>query len=263
MIVKILVACHKFYEIPKSSILLPIEVGAANRSEHFFPTQDNMGENISNKNSSYCELTALYWAWKNLDCDIIGLNHYRRYFSSKRKILNDNIKNIINENQILKLLKKYDFILPRLTKMKITNYDHGNYYYDFGETEIFNDHHFDITREVIKKYYPDYLNTFDLVMKRKCGHFLNMFITKKDVADKYFEWLFDILRHVEEIYVFDNPFPSSKRVFGYIAENLLDVFIIQNNFTYIERDLIYLERTSLIKRLIRKIKISYLGGKNV
>lgn len=253
MIVKILVACHKFYEIPKSNILLPIEVGAANRSEHFFSTQDNIGDNISNKNSSYCELTALYWAWKNLDCDIIGLNHYRRYFSSKKKILNDNIKNIINEKQILKLLEKYDFILPRLTKMKVTNYDHGNYYYDFGKAEIFNDHHFDITREVIAKYYPEYLDSFDFVMTRKSGHFLNMFITKKTIADKYFEWLFDILRRVEEIYIFDNPFPSSKRVFGYIAENLLDVFICHNKLTYNERDLIYLERDSLFKRIKKRI----------
>ena len=41
---------------------------------------DDEGDNISNKNKTYCELTAQYWAWKNMEADYYGFFHYRRYF---------------------------------------------------------------------------------------------------------------------------------------------------------------------------------------
>lgn len=255
MKIKIIVACHKPYNVPKSNIFYPIEVGAINHQNNFLQLRDDLGDdNISKKNSSYCELTAIYWAWKNMDYDVIGLCHYRRYFSIKRKILFDNIKYIIDEKHIKKALDKYDFILPRLTKMKVSNYDHGNFYMENGKVVIYNDHHFDITRDVIKEYYPDYLESFDIVMSKKSGHFLNMFIAKKEVANKYFEWLFDILSKVEERYEFTNPYPASERVFGYIAENMIDVFILKNHLSFIERDLVYLERKNIFIRTIDKIK---------
>ena len=79
--IDIIVVSHKSYKMPSFSIYLPLEVGADSRDEHFFELKDNTGNNISNKNPYYCELTGLYWAYKNLnDYDILGLVHYRRYF---------------------------------------------------------------------------------------------------------------------------------------------------------------------------------------
>lgn len=79
MDIKILVAAHKKYWMPDDSVYLPIQVGAALHSALGY-VPDNTGYNISDKNPNYCELTALYWAWKNLECEYIGLCHYRRYF---------------------------------------------------------------------------------------------------------------------------------------------------------------------------------------
>ena len=81
---KILVACHKKTKTPFESVYLPIQVGAAGNDPIGFARDDN-GDNISDKNPMYCELTGLYWAWKNLSCDYLGLVHYRRYFSAKSK----------------------------------------------------------------------------------------------------------------------------------------------------------------------------------
>lgn len=85
MKINVLVVTHKSYWMPRDKVYLPILVGNNLVKEKYL--RDNIGENISLKNKNYCELTALYWAWKELQFDYIGLCHYRRYFMvSIRKI---------------------------------------------------------------------------------------------------------------------------------------------------------------------------------
>ena len=85
MSIKIIVATHKKAKMPTQNSYLPIQVGASINPDLGY-TKDNTGENISNKNPYYSELTGLYWAWKNLDSDYIGLVHYRRYFALRKPI---------------------------------------------------------------------------------------------------------------------------------------------------------------------------------
>lgn len=60
---KIIIATHKLYDMPQDDIYLPVHVGREGKEP--LPYQpDNTGDNISDKNASYCELTGLYWAWK-------------------------------------------------------------------------------------------------------------------------------------------------------------------------------------------------------
>ena len=93
--VTIVVATHKKYEMPKDKMYLPLHVGAEGKMDpngnvlDLGYVKDNTGDNISEKNSSYCELTGLYWAWKNLTADYIGLVHYRRYFGKRDKRLKE------------------------------------------------------------------------------------------------------------------------------------------------------------------------------
>ena len=82
MKIRIIVATHKPYRMPENSLYLPLLVGAENNKPTWTGRRDNEGENISAKNPHYCELTGLYWAWKNLDTDYVGLVHYRRHFST-------------------------------------------------------------------------------------------------------------------------------------------------------------------------------------
>ena len=85
--VKIIIATHKKYRMPKDKMYIPVHVGAEKKKDddgndlNIGYTKDNTGDNISCKNASFCELTGLYWAWKNVDADYIGLAHYRRHFS--------------------------------------------------------------------------------------------------------------------------------------------------------------------------------------
>ena len=63
--VKIIVATHKKYEMPQDAMYLPLHVGAEGKTDQngnpldLGYQKDNTGENISNKNAAYCELTGL------------------------------------------------------------------------------------------------------------------------------------------------------------------------------------------------------------
>ena len=79
--VNIFVVAHKPFEILRSKVLVPIHVGRADscfRVEMADIIGDDTGENISEKNPQYCEMTAHYWIWKNVkDTEFVGVCHYR------------------------------------------------------------------------------------------------------------------------------------------------------------------------------------------
>lgn len=80
--VKIYVVSHSAEDIKNirnDNIYTPLFVGL-NGKDNFGFLSDDTGDNISEKNLNFCELTGLYWMWKNSDANIIGLCHYRRYF---------------------------------------------------------------------------------------------------------------------------------------------------------------------------------------
>lgn len=228
MKVKIIVATHKVTTMPTNSDLyIPVLVGA---EKNFYKgityQRDDEGENISNKNSSYNELTALYWAWKNLDdVDVIGLVQYRRYFFKNFKL--STLNNVLNESDIIQLMSKNDVILPRVRHYYIeTNYSH--YVHAHHQKPL------DETRRVIMKLYPSYLSSFDRVMSRRSAHMFNMFIIKRKYFNEYCAWLFNILGNVEKSINISDYSTQEKRVFGYLSELLMDVWIEKNNIKFIE-----------------------------
>lgn len=220
--IKILVATHKLATMPSdTTIYLPVLVGAQKnwRSEMKYQ-RDDEGDNISSKNPNYNELTAIYWAWKNLDGeDAIGLVHYRRFLYS-RNFFKKTVENVLNENDIKLLLKSYDIILPKKRNYYIeTNYTH---YVHAHEKEPLDE-----TRRVIADCFPEYLSAFDTIMSRRGAHMFNMFIMKKKIFDNYCEWVFKILSNVENRIDISGYSQQEKRVFGYISELLLDVWIMK------------------------------------
>ena len=145
--IKILIATHKLYEMPTDPMYLPIHVGKKGKEEIGF-IGDETGENISEKNPYYCELTALYWAWKNLNADYIGLAHYRRHFSYRKKS-KKTFENVLTYSEASSLLENVDVIVPKKRKYYIENlYDH------YAHTHYVE--HLIETRKIIEKDCAEY-----------------------------------------------------------------------------------------------------------
>lgn len=218
--ISIYIASHKKFNPPSIEGYLPIEVGADLRDEHYFDVMDNTGDNISKKNNSFCELTAYYWIWKNSQADIVGLMHYRRYLG--RKQFDDTNNNYINSNEIVDILKKYDLILPTPFTWKHHNVESGYYACEGYKKDLIE------VRMIIQDIYPQYRKAFDMVLASNRASYCNIIITNKSLFDAYCKWLFDILFQAEKRIDISNYSLQEKRIFGYLSEILLNVWVLYN-----------------------------------
>ena len=226
--IKIFICAHKEVPLPQHPYFQPIQAGAALHESIPSYQPDSEGDNISTKNPHFCELTCHYWAWKNLkDVDIVGLNHYRRYFDFKKKWPQFSAdKRFISTTDFLchhyhfpnieKLLQKYDIILPTARHWRDSNTQ------QYGDYHIAKD--WEMLRQIIKERSPQYIPAFEKTMdhsNKSVGY--NMFITHWKYFDAYSEWLFDILLEVERcVPPIDDPIQS--RIYGYMSERLINVF---------------------------------------
>lgn len=240
---KILIATHKEYKMPKDNCYLPIHVGKEGK-ENIGYIGDNTGENISNKNPYYCELTALYWGASNLDCDYLGLVHYRRHFTKKgyfSRLFRNKYDLILSESELEELLINYDVIVPKKRKYYIESlYSH------YAHTHYAD--HLDKTRKIIETHYPDYVKYFDIVMKQTEGHMFNMFIMKKSLVNEYCSWLFKILEELEEEIDITQYDSFQARLYGRVSELLFNVWLVKNNIKYTELNHLHMDKINWFKK---------------
>ena len=207
--IRIIVAAHKAYEMPVDEIYLPIHVGAMGKASIGYQ-RDDEGENISNLNPYFCELTGLYWAWKNLQDDYVGLVHYRRHFAIKGRTLElKQIEPYLGKIKIFTPKKRW-YVIETLK----SHYDHTHY-----------PEHLLITKAVILDKYPEYEKTFDKILKRRWGYMFNMMILERDLLNDYCTWLFDILFEVFKRIDRRNYSAFEKRYIGRISELLFNVWL--------------------------------------
>lgn len=243
MNIKIIVAAHKKYWMPDDSCYLPVQVGAEGK-EPIGYTPDNTGDNISAKNANYCELTGIYWAWKNLKTDYIGLCHYRRYFG--HKVRTDDLAKkreaIFQKADYEKLLQQYDVILPIKRNYYIetvrSQYEHAHYKKDLDAVE-----------QIIAEKYPDYSQAFTTVMNRRKLHILNMFVMNWQHFDAYCNWLFDIFITLEKRIDISSYSPYEARVYGFLAERLFNVWLEKQQFREVEVPVVFLENIDWPKKI--------------
>lgn len=164
---KIIVCYHKESDKYENDCLLPLHVGKANHPEILQNmVGDNTGDNISHKNSSYCELTGLYWLWKNIEADNYGLFHYRRFLDIRNKynsqIYSSKLNVIDFDNTAVNTeISKYDMILPKKLKFKMSVYE------QYKKAHFIKD--LNIVIDIIKSKYPYYITAMEKALNSSGG----------------------------------------------------------------------------------------------
>ncbi len=198
--------------------VIPIQVGAGLTDSRVADVVDNAGENISDKNGNYSELTGLYWIWKNRiktryygeDC-YYGLAHYRRLIE-------------LSEDDLLRIKdNSIDVILPYPMPYDPNIEEHHKRY--------LSDSEWNAVWQALKELQPEYAQVFQNVLNQVYLYNYNIIIAKSDVLDKYCEWLFPLLFRVEEI---NNPKGDKEpnRFIGYVGETLETLYFMYNKNNY-------------------------------
>lgn len=262
--VKIIIACHKKYQMPIDEMYIPLHVGAEGKKDNngnvldLGYIKDNTGDNISKLNSSFCELTGLYWAWKNLDADYIGLVHYRRHFSMKNK---KGFGNVLSYEDLKPYLGNVRVFVPKKRKYYIesiySHYAHTHYAV-----------HLDETRKIISEKYPSYLQNYDKVIKQTYGYMFNMMIMDKSLIDEYCAWLFDILFELQKRMDKQELSAFQGRFYGRVSEIIFNVWLdqrIQSGFIskneVKEIPCIHMEKINWWKKGTAFLKAKFFGKK--
>ena len=243
------VITHKNYPGVKDDIYKTLHVGRALSGDLGYQG-DNTGDNISSENKSYCELTGLYWLWKNHECDIIGICHYRRFFVNNGRML--------TKEYIERTLENYDIIIPANGAV---NCDTVKEHY--ADRHVGSD--LEVCRQVILEKYPDYSEAFEYMQNSKLMNFCNMLVARKEVYDEYCGWLFDILFEVQKRIDISDRDDYQKRVFGFLSERLIKVWLLKNEYRVKQQQVEMMDsdefdKHSKLKVLVRDLLLKITGN---
>lgn len=229
------VAAHKPYAMPGDPCYLPIHVGRALHPEVAAQLDprfvgDDTGDSISGRNATYCELTGLYWLWRNCGADHKGLVHYRRHLASPdpaRRRAGDRLARVATGSELLSLLSEVDAVLPRRRRYYVetmrSHWDHTQPPEQLAEAE-----------RVVADLEPAYSAALSRALSRRGAHMFNMLVARADVFDAYCAWLFPLLDELTRRLDPASYPPFQARYPGRVSELLLDPWLEVNGVTFAE-----------------------------
>jgi lipopolysaccharide biosynthesis glycosyltransferase len=240
---RILVSCHKDCSYAKSEIYTPIQVGTAVKGHHYLENMlhDDVGDNISAKNPEYCEVTAQYWAWKNLDAEYYGFCHYRRYFNfSGREYKEDGYGNIIEpflgkkckekygwtDARVEECLKDADLITTSSKDLRSLEAKGRTPREQYRNAPKLHYEDFERMLEVLAEKFPDYAPAARRFADGHVSCFCNMFIMRRDLFIEYSEWLFDVLEEFCRRSQTAHYSTEALRTPGHLAERLFNIWLL-------------------------------------
>ena len=272
--IKIAVACHKPSELPDNPIYCPVQVGAAIAKTRMTGMRhDDEGENISAKNGSYCELTAQYWAWKNLEADYLGLCHYRRFLTfpegdyelDNRKQIQAGILDaynmdrfgLVDERLMRQVVEDNDCVVGELEDVSGLYTPRGKQKSVYGhwaahDRDLINIHDLDRLIELVDELYPQYSADMHEYLSGKLFLGYNCFVMRNDLFDQLCSFEFDVLGRLESETDLTNYNQMRSRIYGFMAEILYSVYIyhLEKNGAKVKHvPLVYFNETDPVSSL--------------
>ena len=215
----IYIVSHKHVEPPRVKGYRPIQVGFAPESYPGF-LRDNTGDNIADKNGGYCELTAMYWVWRNTDDLYKGLAHYRRYFG--RRPFSSDPADILDIDALTDLLDGVDIVVPKPAVYHVNARDQLL-------MECCTRPVFDCMEATVAEMQPGYVDAFQTFFRGNRASQYNMLFCRRELFDAWCAWLFPLLFALEEQVDLTGANDYQKRLFGFLSERLLNVWIAGNS----------------------------------
>lgn len=258
-------------EIIDNPLYIPVRCGAVfdkNESEFL---GDDTGDNISEKRMSYCELTVIYWMWKNVEADYYGLSHYRRYLSFADKKIsgawqeqgfldsmteaNQKKAGLLDEEKIRECIESHDMIIPVEFPVNVVFTPHGTGYrntYDYvtraWEDLFIRKEDIDNMMEIIDEYFPEYSASAKKFMSGSTFRGFNIFILKKELFHSLCEFEFGVLEKIDPMIDYTDASDSRKRAPGYLGEVLYSIWCYHHmrkkNLKVSERQIIFFQDTA-------------------
>lgn len=234
------IAAHKACRMPAADGYVPLQVGAA-LGERLPYIGDDSGDHISEKNPTHCELTGLYWVWKNTNDDYKGLVHYRRLFVERGAML--------SEARIRDLLTTHDVIVAR------TEYLRESAAEEFA-LHSGRAHDLALLRQAVAAVDDTVLPAYDRVMAGNRLSLYNMLIARCEWFDSYCAWLFAVLERMEPSVDMTGYSPYERRLYGFLGERLLNVYIEHTHARVHRAAVVNTERRAVdtLRLALRRIK---------
>ena len=254
-------------------LYVPVRCGAVyDKRENVTMLGDDTGDNISEKRNSFCELTVLYWAWKNVKADYYGLCHYRRYISfAKEKYMTDSSaagfiteeylnkqsinKYNLNKEYMISEIEKYDLIITPEEDTRLAWDGPHKTVYDMCKNRK-RDFDIDGVNKLIKiidEFYPKFSTYTKMYFNGHKVRFYNCFIMKAELFDEFCEVLFGVLFKLENILDNRNYNKWKERMPGFMGEDIFGIFCL-----YLLDQKIYKIKTNELVMFLNTEKIKEL-----
>lgn len=217
----IYIVTHKRVELPKLQGYRAIQVGGA-ADDFAGCLRDDTGDSIADKNPYYCELTAMYWVWKNVDDPCKGLAHYRRYFG--KRPLSSRVGDIQPYDALVRMLEGWDMLAAKPAVYHVNARE--QLLMDCCTPETF-----DRLEAVVAALSPDSMDAFRAFFAGNRASQYNMLFCRREAFDDYCAWLFPILFTLEGQVDLTGASDYQKRLFGFLGERLMNVWMIQNRLS--------------------------------
>ena len=238
--IEIFVATHKPVDLFEATSLVPVQVGSALAAERFpWALHDDEGEGISEQNPLYCELTAQYWAWKNVDADYYGFCHYRRYFDFSDERHKENpwgevmeeyvgpaaqARYGLDDETIARVVEGCDVITTEFKDLRRFPGGVGTPRKHYELADRLPADALERVVAILKEMHPEYAEDADDFLDGHTSCFCNMFIMRREPFFAYCEWVFPILaRFVAETDMSDYSV-EALRTPGHLAERLFNIY---------------------------------------
>jgi len=215
------IVTHKRVDLPKLKGYRAIQVGNA---EENYPgcLRDDTGDNIADRNASYCELTAMYWIWKNTDDPFKGLAHYRRYFG--RRAFSSRVRDIVGYEALIGMLEGRDLLAAKPAVYHVNARE--QLLMDCCTPETFSK-----LESVVEALSPEYMDAFRAFFAGNRAAQYNMLLCRKTLFDDYCAWLFPILFSLEDQVDLTGASDYQRRLFGFMGERLMNVWLLHNRLS--------------------------------